>query len=149
MILALRFTFIVEKSWKIMYFHPKLAWPTATYNVISRNHSNWISMKATELVSKFARGMKEQLLKTSGADVLSSGKKLRKTSGRGGIHSLPLPPPLPTHLLYGWGLTCTGWSTIWNTVSIFIGSLNAKTASLCMICTSSSGAIWGFHNRVP
>ena len=51
-------------------------------------------MKATELVSKFARGMKEQLLKTSGADILSSGKKLRKTSGRGGIH--PLPPP-PTH----------------------------------------------------
>ena len=46
-------------------------------------------MKATELVSKFARGMKEQLLKASGADVLSSGKKLRKTLWRGGIH-----PPL-------------------------------------------------------
>ena len=41
MILATRFPVIVEKSWKNIYFHPKLAWPPATYDVISRNHSIW------------------------------------------------------------------------------------------------------------
>ena len=40
-----------------------------------------------------AEGMKEQLLKTSGADVLCSRKKLRKTLC-GGIHPPPPPPPL-------------------------------------------------------
>ena len=53
-------------------------------------------MKATELVSKFARGMKEQLLKTSGADVLSSGKKTQKNL-REGWHPFTPPPPPPTH----------------------------------------------------
>ena len=39
-----------------------------------------------QLVSKCTRGINEQLLKTSGADVLSSRKKLKKASdeGRGG-----------------------------------------------------------------
>ena len=45
----------------------------------------------TELDSKCARGMNEQLLKTPGADVLSSKRKVRKTSG--GVSSTPLPPP--------------------------------------------------------
>ena len=27
-----------------MYFHAKLAWPPATYDVIARNHSNWPSL---------------------------------------------------------------------------------------------------------
>ena len=36
------------------------------------------------------RGIQEQLLKTSGADVLSSGKKFRKTS-EGGTTTLPPP----------------------------------------------------------
>ena len=35
-----------------MYFHPKLAWPSATYDVISRNHSH---LTISELVSKSAR----------------------------------------------------------------------------------------------
>ena len=35
-----------------MYFHPKLAWPPATYDVISRNHSH---LTISELVSKSAR----------------------------------------------------------------------------------------------
>ena len=42
-------------------------------------------------VSKCARGMNKQLLKTSVTDVLSSRKKLRKTL-RGG--DPPPPPPL-------------------------------------------------------
>ena len=43
MISGTRFTFIVERSWKNMYFRPKLAWPPAIDNAISRNHSNWPS----------------------------------------------------------------------------------------------------------
>ena len=48
MISASRFIFIVERSWKNMYFHPKLAWPPATYDVISRNHSNWTSLNSSQ-----------------------------------------------------------------------------------------------------
>ena len=43
------------------------------------------------LVSKCARGMNEQLLKTSGTDVLSFRKKTPKNLMGGGIHSRPLP----------------------------------------------------------
>ena len=43
----------------------------------------------TKLVSKCVRRINEQLLKTSGADVLLSMEILRKTSERGGT----LPPP--------------------------------------------------------
>ena len=31
-----------------MYFHPKLAWPLATYDVMSRNHSNWPSLNSSQ-----------------------------------------------------------------------------------------------------
>ena len=48
MILATRFTFIVQRSWKNMHFHPKLAWPPATYDVISRYHSNWPSLNSSQ-----------------------------------------------------------------------------------------------------
>ena len=44
MISGTRFTFIVERSWKNLYFRPKLAWPPAIDNAISRNHSNWPSL---------------------------------------------------------------------------------------------------------
>ena len=40
--------------------------------------------------SKCAQGMDKQILKTSGADVLSSRKKLRKTLGQ--VASTPSPP---------------------------------------------------------
>ena len=52
MIIATRFTFIVERGWKNMYFHPKLAWPPATYDVVSRNHSNWLSLNLSQNVRK-------------------------------------------------------------------------------------------------
>ena len=48
MILATRFTFIVERSWKNMYFHSELAWPPAIYDVIPRNHSNWPSLNSSQ-----------------------------------------------------------------------------------------------------
>ena len=37
-------------------------------------------MTIMELFSKWAQGINEQLLKTSGADILSSRNKLRKTA---------------------------------------------------------------------
>ena len=40
MLLATRFTFIVEKSRKNLYFHSKMALSPATHEVISHNHSN-------------------------------------------------------------------------------------------------------------
>ena len=87
MILVRRFTFLVEKSWKNVYFHPILAWPPATYEVISRKHSNWPSLN----VSQNVRGgwtnsyWKRQVLMFY---------PLRKDSekGYGGGHSPP--PPL-------------------------------------------------------
>ena len=48
MILATRSAFIVERSWKNMYLHPKMAWSPATYDVISCNHSNWPSLKLSQ-----------------------------------------------------------------------------------------------------
>ena len=48
MISATRFTFIVERSWKNIYFHPKLAWPPATDSAISGNHSNWPSLNLSQ-----------------------------------------------------------------------------------------------------
>ena len=50
MILATRFTFIVERSGNNMYFHPKLAWTPATYDVTARNHSNWPSLNLSQNV---------------------------------------------------------------------------------------------------
>ena len=71
MILATRFTFIVEKIEKTYTFTQK-----------------WLErLLLTELYSKCARGMNKKLLKTLGADALSTRRKLRKTLG---IH---LPPP--------------------------------------------------------
>ena len=42
------FTFIVERSWKDMHFHSKKAWSPASYDVISRNHSNWQSLHLSQ-----------------------------------------------------------------------------------------------------
>ena len=49
MILATGFTFIVEKSWKNMYFHPKFARLPSTYNVIARD-SDWSSLNLSQNV---------------------------------------------------------------------------------------------------
>ena len=50
MILATRFTFIVEGSLRNMYFHPKLAWPPVAYNVLTRYHSNLPSLNMSQNV---------------------------------------------------------------------------------------------------
>ena len=46
------FTFIFERSWENMHFHPKMGWPPATYDVITRNHRNWPSLKVSQNVCK-------------------------------------------------------------------------------------------------
>ena len=77
--------FYCWKKLKNMYFHSKMVWPPATYDIISRNHRNLPSLNLTQ---NCARGMNEQLLKTSGADVLSFRKKeLRKTLYARGLRS--------------------------------------------------------------
>ena len=48
MILATRFTFIVEKSWKKHTFSLETAWPPAAYYVISRYHRNWSSLNLSQ-----------------------------------------------------------------------------------------------------
>ena len=40
--------FYCWKSRKNVYFHSKMAWPPATYDVISRNHRNWPSLNLTQ-----------------------------------------------------------------------------------------------------
>ena len=81
MILATRCTFIVEKSWKNMYYQQKMASPPATYDVIFRNHSNWPSLCARD-----ERTATENV--RCWCFILSV--KTQKNLTGGGIH----PPPL-------------------------------------------------------
>ena len=41
-------TFINERSWENMHFRSKMACPPASYDVISRNHSNWLSLNLSQ-----------------------------------------------------------------------------------------------------
>ena len=85
MILAPRFTFIVEKCWKNMYFHSKMAWPPPPYDVISRNHRNWPSLNLTQ---KAREGWRNSYWEHQVLMFYPLGNKLRKTLGCGS------PPPL-------------------------------------------------------
>ena len=71
-----RIFLIVEKSWKNMYFHPKLAWPPATYDVISRKHSNWPTLNLAQNVRE---GWTNSYWKRQVLMVYPLEKKLRKT----------------------------------------------------------------------
>ena len=64
-----------------MYFHPKLAWPSATYDVISRNHSNWPSLNLSQNV---CQGWMNGYWKRYVLMFYPLGKKLRKTLWGGG-----------------------------------------------------------------
>ena len=88
MILATRFTFIVERSWKNMHFHPKLAWPPATYDIISRIHSNWPSLNSSQNVRE---GWTNSHWKRQVLMFNPLGKISEKPYG--GWH--PFPPPSP------------------------------------------------------
>ena len=89
MILARRFTVIVERSWKNMYFNPKMAWSLATYDDISRNRRNWPLLNLSQ---KVRHGWTNSYWKRQVLMFYPLGKKLRKTL-RGWWH--PPPPPLP------------------------------------------------------
>ena len=91
MILATRFTFIVERSWKNMKFHPKLTWPPATYVVISRNHSNWPSLNSSQ---NLRVGWTDSHWKRQVLMFCLLGKKLNKILW-GVVASTHPPPPPP------------------------------------------------------
>ena len=72
-----------------MYFRPKLAWPPAIDNAISRNHSNWPSLNLSQnLREVWANSYwKRQVLM-----FYPLGKDSEKPKGDG------IPPPLPPPL---------------------------------------------------
>ena len=88
MILATRFTFIIKRSWKNMYFHPKLVWPPAIYDVISCNHSNWPSLNLSQNVCE---RWKNSYWKRQEQMFYPLGKNLEKPYG--GWYPSPPPPP--------------------------------------------------------
>ena len=81
-----------------MYFHPKMTCPPATYDVISRNHSNWPPLNLSQ---NLCEGWTNSYWKRWVLIFLSSRKKLRKTSA--GVASTTSPPP-PPYTLYVRGL---------------------------------------------
>ena len=87
MILATRFIFIVERSWKNMYFHPKLPWPPATYDVISRNHSHWPPLNSSQ---NLREGWAKSYWKRQVLMFYPLGKNSEKPYGGGGGQ-----PPTP------------------------------------------------------
>ena len=93
-ILATRFTFIVERSKKNLYFHTKMARPPDTYDVISRNHSNWPSLNLSQNVRE---GWTNRYWKRQVLMFYPLGKKTQRNPG--GIH--PLPSPLYVQRLTG------------------------------------------------
>ena len=97
MISGTRFTFIVERSWKNMYFRPKLAWPPAIDNAISRNHSNWPSLNLSQNLREIWANSywKRQVLM-----FYPLGKDSEKPKGDG----IPHPPLSPSPPLYVRGL---------------------------------------------
>ena len=83
-----------EKLQKNMYFHPKMAWPPAAYDVISQNHSNCLSLNSSQNVCKewMNSYWKRQVLM-----FYPLGKNSKKpSSGAGGCHNPPPPPNSPT-----------------------------------------------------
>ena len=69
-----------------MYFHQKVAWPPATYDVISRNHSNWPSLNLSQNVRE---GWTNSYWKRQVLMFYPLGKKLGKTVV--GWHPAPHP----------------------------------------------------------
>ena len=90
MVLATRFTLFVERNWKNMCFYQQMVWPPATYDVIARNHSNWLSLNFPQNVrDRWTNSYWERQVLI----FYPLGKKLRKTFE--GMASNPPPPPPP------------------------------------------------------
>ena len=80
-----KFYFYCWKKLKNVHFHSKIAWPPATYDIISRNHSNWPSLNLSQNVCK---GWTNKYRKPQMLMFYHVGKKSEKPKG-GGSH----PPP--------------------------------------------------------
>ena len=116
MILAARFIFIVERSWKNMYFHPKLAWPPATYDVISHSHSNWSSLNFSQNVCE---GWMNSYWKLQVLMFYPLGKKFRKT-----LWGASTPRPLYVRgLIYSWKWRLV--EAVWR-CSLFLAQMDWK-----------------------
>ena len=84
-----KFYFYCWKKLKNVHFRSKIAWPPASYDTISHNHSNWPSLNLSQNACKWWTNnyRKPQMLM-----LYHVGKKIRKTLGGG--H----PPPLPLYV---------------------------------------------------
>ena len=87
-----------------MYFRPKMAWPPATYDIISHNHNIWPSLN---LCQNGHEGWTNRYWKRQVLMFYPLGKKLWKTleghPPRPSQYRQPrLPPPPPA--VYVWGL---------------------------------------------
>ena len=71
-----------------MYFHSKLAWPPANYDVISRNHSNWPSLNVPQ---NLREGWTNSYWKRLVVMIYPTGKNSEKPDGRRGT-STPSHP---------------------------------------------------------
>ena len=110
-----------------MYFHPKLAWPPATYDVISRNHSNWPSLIKT-------------CLKMCVRNEWTGTEKLRKTFWGGGMASTA-PPPLyvqgliePKSRLHQWIHTENTQKYIRNQSSLLTLLIKRQNMTIFLVC---------------
>ena len=78
----------VEKN---MYFHSKMAWPPATYDVISRNHRNWPSRNSSQ---NLREGWTNNYWKRQ---VLMSYPLAKNSEKKNLVGHPPLPRILPAH----------------------------------------------------
>ena len=109
-----------------MYFHPKMAWPPATYDVISRNHSNWPSLNLSKNVRK---GWTNSYWKRQVLTFYPPGKTQKNLCG-GDIHRHP-------PLVSPWVKPCrAGLGTGW--VKYRLGGLDFVLSFLfllfCVLC---------------
>ena len=82
--------------------------PITSYPVTIAIEYHW---KLLNLFQNLREGWKNSYWKRQVLMLYPLGKNSEKPYG--GVASIPSPPPPPpTHLLYVWGLTRTGWSTI-------------------------------------
>ena len=88
-IFATRFTFIIERSWKNMYFHSKMARPPATYDVISCNHRN---SPPLNLSHNAREGYTNSYWKRQVLMFYRLGKNSEKHEKGGGNHRPPAAP---------------------------------------------------------
>ena len=73
-------------------FYPKMAWPPATYDFKSRNHSNWPSLNLSQNVRERWTNSywKRQVVMVMFYPVRKTQKKKKLTGRGGGVHPLSL-----------------------------------------------------------